>query len=317
MSDFTLIEGEVGIYDGAIGPATVKDANTTPTATDKALVVATSPNQAATKIEGKFAREATDVPLPVIMGGRYAGDSKLKELATDSVGRLIMVGDTVSGKTLVLNYQKSAVIAGAFANQFFKGLHYPIPANYKYNIGLMLASSEDNRCSFRLGRTITFGTFNVGTNTYSDASVGYTLPEFASHLDVEVTTTFGNSAAVTISITYINQDNVAGRTATVVLNKQAWPAGIKLAATLQGDDYGVTDVTAVSSVGAETGIVNINGVQSLWRRRVDTADSIVVDSFSKDVMIARAGNILALDYLSNGGATVTRTIRAVGVLEPV
>jgi uncharacterized cupin superfamily protein len=54
-----------------------------------------------------------------------------------------------------------------------------------------------------------------------------------------------------------------------------------------------------------------------WEKYIVVAGESNMDTFSKDVVIGRAGDVMTLDFLTTGAANVVRTVRAVGVLEPI
>jgi len=301
------------IYDATNGPVTVKtDGSDKRFCVDAKLTGSSSSQQ----VEGIYARESVSVPFPVVIGARYAGDGKLKEVACDSIGRLIAVSDVVNGKTLELNYSAQYAISGDFLNVWFKGIHYTIPAGYKFNVGSIYGRADDNKSALRLGKFIVMGSFNLGTQVFTDGSL-YTTPEFAAYLEVEIVTPPALTNEVIVTTTYVNQSGVAGRTATATITKKAWAAGAKIPAPLQSGDYGVLDVTNVTRNLAETGTINVNGVMRFWEKYIVVAGESNMDTFSKDVVIGRAGDVMTLDFLTTGAANVVRTVRAVGVLEPI
>lgn len=65
----------------------------------------------------------------------------------------------------------------------------------------------------------------------------------------------------TFTVTYTNEHNVTGRTATAAVTT-TMAAGTRLRLTLQGTDYGVVDITNITqSVGITSGKIEVHGIK--------------------------------------------------------
>lgn len=266
--------------------------------------------QNAIYVGGKSAPGSVPSSNPVSVSGIDNNGFK-RTLRTDSLGRLITTQDNPLAVEMEIAYD---AIYNAGGTGWFEGLDYEIPASYKFNVALFGAFCDDNRMTARFAKTVIGGSYNIGTSTFTDVGT-IAAPGFASYLDIEVTSLIGNADSA-LSITYVNQNNVAGRTATVTVAKNS-TAGTKWLAVLQAGDIGLRDITAVTRVGGLTGTVQLNMGTRLCEIRCTAADTPYNLFPSRDSMIVRAGELLDLDFFVNGASNVRRVIRTIGVLEPL
>jgi hypothetical protein len=265
----------------------------------------------ALQVAGKSAVGAAPTSNPVAVSGIDFGGLK-RHLRTDTLGRLVVTGDNPSSFTLEVSYDQ---VFNAAAAGWYEGVDYMVPVGYKFNVGFFSGMSFDNRMTARVAKYIMGGEWNVGTLVFTPGG-SYVAPQFAGFLEAEVTTVIGGGNDLTFNITYVNQDGVGGRTATLSVPKNS-AVTRKFKAALQTGDYGIRQVTAVAQTGTNTGVIRFNLGTTFAELRCTAADTPYNLIPAKDTMIARAGEILALDYYVNGGSNGQHTVRASGVLEPV
>lgn len=241
---------------------------------------------------------------------------KSRKVGTDSQGRLFVTGQDPSASMITLVYDDVFSIAGAQAGEFYQALSYSIATGKKFNLGHMLMYAEDDKMFGRVSKNKNTGSYNIGTNTFVGTGIVYTPPEFASYLEASVVTAIGSTADVTLSITYVNQDGTAGRTATCLVPKST-PAGYKIKAALQSGDYGVQQVTAVTKTGTNTGIVNIQMGVTVITYRVSPANTTVFIAPPKESVIVSAGEDVIMDIQVTGVSSVRRRLQVTGLLEAI
>jgi hypothetical protein len=195
--------------------------------------------------------------------GRVIGgmdkDNIQRDNATDQYGRLITIDSNIESQ--INNWSFSSEVATPLqAGLWKKVLTFAVPQNYAFSAIKFSGFAGKTDCFARLVKQSDLGTYNIGTDTFVQGSVFSSDQKFASSVEAEVTTII--STDVTLTMTYTNQDKVAGRTATCVLATSD-PVGLKKQFTLQGDDFGVTAITAVARSGAATGIVKLYGIDEL------------------------------------------------------
>ena len=232
-------------------------------------------------------------------------------------GQVSVTLDNSSSLPLSIVYDQTVAIAGAFAiaGTWFKGVYYTIPANFKYTFDTTATFAADVRSALRIAKILPLATFNMGTLAFV-ASSSYVTPQFASFLEVELTTTSSNGTNVVLNISYTNQAGVAGQTATATIQKNA-TAGTKVLATLSSNDFGVLSVQSVTtgSGGPLQGLTVINGGIMIRNDPVSVASQVA--TLTHSYITLRPNDVLALDYGSPGGAgTVERFVRVTGVLIP-
>jgi hypothetical protein len=230
-------------------------------------------------------------------------------------GQIYVSGDSVNQLSLELLYQAIYNFNAAYSGFWVNAIKYTVPASYKFNLCRFAGIAADNKNISRVAKLTILGTYDVNTQTFTDGTT-YTAPVFGAFLEAEVTTIFGNVNDIILTVTYVNQDGVAGRTGTVQIKKNT-EVGIKLPVTLQAGDYGIRDVTAVTRDKANTGVVKLNGGIAFCRQSLAQANQFYSDSVSLDSAVGRAGDVLAIDFSANGGSNVERTISAKGILQPV
>jgi hypothetical protein len=135
--------------------------------------------------------------------------------------------------------------------------------------------------------------FTDGTNT-ADVTKEYWT-------DIEVQVITAVNANCTFTITYKNEANTAGRTATVAITT-AMAAGTRVRMTLQGTDQGLIDITNVTqSVGITAGKVEIYGIKNfatLAATHTNQTDTIPAPiSFTGAAM--RGGRQVSIEYASS------------------
>lgn len=322
--------GFLKITDGT-NTAAVKAASTSASATDPALVVTVSPNSTNSTnltqigsntvqtggvngslgVGGLASAGSAVAGKPVLVGG--TDGTNARAILTDTAGRIIIAGVDNTAKSIGVVYSGSQAIAGGQAGMFFNGIRYTVPASYKFVIGTFTAHSNNTRATVRAAIYKQLGTYNLGTNVFTDGA-SYTSPQFATEIEAEVTTALNATADTTVTVTYTNQSGTTGQTATALIPKST-PAGYKVLFTLAAGDFGVTDITAVSDNTSTTGVISINGLVLLYQQDINQAGFDLQFSQSFGGAVVNAGEILALDALASAASSDERTIRAIGVLE--
>ena len=265
-------------------------------------------------VSGKSAPGIAPSSNPVYISGIDSSGLK-RGVLTDTLGRLHVSSELPQSYFLTLGYNATANMTAIMTLQWYKGLYYTVPMGYKFYATQFLAEGADNRMSARASKFISFGTYDINIQTFTDGS-SYSAPRFASSVEAEVTTIMGNVNVVILTVTYVNQDGVGGRTGTVSLAKLT-PVGVKAPLVLQSGDYGVRDITAVSRNLANTGIVQFNGNIELFYTACPVALTTYPIIASKDSIVVVADETVALDFSVNANSNVNRIIKLSGLIVAV
>jgi hypothetical protein len=114
---------------------------------------------------------------------------------------------------------------------------------------------------------------------------------------IEAVTAFTGN--LTATITYTNQDGVAGRTATLATGT-ALTLGRKMQVPLQAGDTGVQTITNVAGTVATVGTFNVLVVRPLWGGRVKIANDGDVHDLAKTAMpVVFADSAMILDIAAD------------------
>jgi hypothetical protein len=244
--------------------------------------------------------------LPTLTNGQVA------PLQVDATGKLLTSTVNPSRKTIELNVTGSYGLL--VANMWRNYLSYIIPAGYRYELIAYSTSCANTGGSSRINKVISLGDYNIGTNTFTDGSA-YTVPEFCAGIEAEITTVL-SATPVTLTITYINQAGVAGRTGTIGPITASSAVGTRFAMTLQAGDYGITDVTAVARSAAPTGVVRLYGLTNLFYHKNDNAEYTYITTTARESLILNAGDIVQLDIFNTVVGAQVVVNKAVGILTP-
>lgn len=235
-------------------------------------------------------------------------------ILTDAQGRIFTSGINPIAKSLTLNYDVVSAIGGATSGSWIKALYYVVPANYYFFAIQFICESADNRMSARMSKFIIFGNYNIGTQTFTDGN-SYTLPIFANSLEAEVTTVIGGTNNLIITVTYVNQDNIIGRTGTITIPKNTL-VGTKIQMIFQLGDFGVIDITSVTQNLVNTGIVQLDGTIELFYTAMPSASFSYNIPVSKESIIIEERDTIALDFRVNAASNVERIIKLIGLISP-
>jgi len=183
-----------------------------------------------------------------------------RNIATDQYGRIVTVGPATLGSINVYKYDGN--IGPLKSNLWRKVLTNAQYTGFTVNLIQFNSYAGRKDCAARLVREIYMGSYNIGTQSFSQGNTfGSTSVKFAMSIEAEVTVQL-SSGAVTLTMTYTNQANVAGRTATCVMSASD-PIGVKRPFILQAGDFGVKAITAMSRNASVTGTVYLYGIDEL------------------------------------------------------
>lgn len=266
--------------------------------TGKLLVTATSTGNS--QVEGRAADGTTPVGNPVLIGGQDG--INVQSIKTDTLGRLEVVPATRPTQLpLLIDLFYRATEGAIVATQFKRVLTYTVPTGY--SAYLVQFSSWQNETSYsRLVIETGLGTLNVTTNVFTDGSA-YTSPQFSGTVEAEVTTQFGAANIITVTVTYVNQSGVAGRTGTLTIPKSSI-VGTRVVLVLQAGDTGVRDITAMSAApSGGAGALKVLGFITLtWHSNLATTTGLLTQYYPGAIAFPE-GTIVGIEY---AGGTVAK-----------
>lgn len=221
---------------------------------------------------------------------------------------------------ITVSTDDNIVVPGAQADYFFAAAKYSVPLGYRFEPSTYSGFSGDNRVTARICKLRNMGTWNSATQVYVPGTT-YASPSFGSTFELEVVgAPTGNTNDIVVTATYVNQDGVSGRTAVALYGlkmKKQTPVGFKLQMQLQSGDIGVRSVTSISRDTTNAGTFAINGVSVLWQQAMTIPSETYNTPGISGGAFVNAGEVLGLDWASNGGATVRRIVSCPGTLVPV
>jgi hypothetical protein len=266
--------------------------------TGKLLVTATSTGNS--QVEGRAADGTTPVGNPVLIAGQDG--INVQSIKTDTLGRLEVVPATRPTQLpLLIDLFYRATEGTIVAAQFKRVLTYTVPTGY--SAYLVQFSSWQNETSYsRLVIEASLGTLNVTTNVFTDGSA-YTSPQFAGTVEAEVTTQFGAANIITVTVTYVNQSGVAGRTGTFTIPKSSI-VGTRVILVLQAGDTGVRDITAMSAApSGGAGALKVLGFITLtWHSNLATTTGLLTQYYPGAIAFPE-GTVVGIEY---SGGTVAK-----------
>jgi hypothetical protein len=240
-------------------------------------------------------------------------DDQVYPLLVDSQGRLLISQSPTTRRVIELSYITSS-LGVLVANMWFNVLWYTVPASYQLEITQFNCSAGNQLGSARANRARSLGTYNIGTSTFADGGA-YVAPGFCSSVEAEVTTAL-TGTAVTLTVTYINESGVAGRTGTIVCLAAA-PLKERFLMTLQAGDFGVRDITAISKSGGTAGVLTLYGLTTLFYEIIPTQGVTYPLLTARESVIIEAGDLISLEIVSSSVAAANRMVKVVGILSPV
>lgn len=144
-----------------------------------------------------------------------------------------------------------AVVGPKVNATYVEMLRYTVPTGYTfqpYQFNTFTVTGGLGYASRASIRNV-LGSVNVGTGVFTDGSA-LSSPDWSNSMEL-LTTVAGNNpagASISVTITYINQDGVGGRTGTATWRKNSI-LGERVPVVLQAGDIGVRDVTACTRTG--------------------------------------------------------------------
>jgi hypothetical protein len=265
---------------------------------------------------GKSAVGVAPSSNPLYVAGIDSSGFK-RGLLTDSIGRIqVNLKPSFTRKALSINVDRTDAIA--LGLMYVQGAKYTIPTNYYFSVTGVTIFSTDNKSAGVVGISKTLGSYNSGTSTWTGGAT-YTTPQFGSDVYLEVTTVMGLTNDQIYTMSYTNQDGVAGRTGTLAVKlSKSSSVGTVIPFNLQTGDYGIKSVQSVTPDKANTGIIDIVGVITFVNATQITANGTTTLTPSADGWIGVNGDIVYLLIgipKAGGGATAERQVQVVGYLD--
>lgn len=192
-------------------------------------------------------------------------------------------------------------------------MQYTVPNDYTLEIIEFSCSAANATSSARVATSLDMGAFNIATTTFVDQAA-YSIPYFGSRIELFLTS--GTVGAATITVTYTNQDGVAGRTGSYLIPTLSI-AGQAFKVPLQGNDYGVRDVTNVTTVGGTSGTLQIHGVVTIFSEVMTTANQTYNQITSRESVIVDQNETIDIGVSGTQKAAAARYIHILGQLRSV
>lgn len=189
-----------------------------------------------------------------------------------------------------------------------------IPINYRMS-PFQIQYSAGNASSYvRATKRLLLGSFNNSTQVFTDDS-SYSLPDFGAYINIYFTSDVGTSR--TLTITYVNQDGVAGRTATYALTSGAGgdKNGHMQRITLQSGDVGVRDITNVTTNGTGTATFKLFGETDIFLDSADSSGVVYTDTLPLYAFLVEYGFTISLQITSASTSSVDRMLNLTSIVE--
>lgn len=208
----------------------------------------------------------------------------------------------------------SASATNRAVNEWAALQSFKVPVGYKLHPLFFRALSATAGYGARATYARKLGSYNLATGVYTDAAAAQTPGHFSGLFAVAMTAT--NAVAVTLTFTYVNEENTAGRTTTLAIPASS-PAQAKwdvpfgmLPGSVTGrnqPDNGIRDLTAVGrSVTTATGTIDFYGFDTLAYSRLLTANLVYEFAFDPHLFAISAGDFILLE--SNSYAVAVASI---------
>lgn len=262
----------------------------------------------SSQVEGRAADGATPVGNPVLIAGQDG--TNVQSIKTDDQGRIETVPAARPYQLpLMIDLFYRATDGAIVASQFKRVLTYTIPTSYSAYL-IQFSSWQNETAYSRLIIETSMGTLNVATNAFTDGSA-YTTPQFAGTVEAEVTTLFGGANNITVTVTYVNQSGVAGRTGTFSIPKSS-VVGTRVVMSLQAGDFGVRDITAMSAApSGGAGAIKVLGFLTLtWHSNLATTTGIITQ-YQQGAISMPEGTVLGVEY--SGGSVAKERVFDVNI----
>ena len=241
-------------------------------------------------------------PIVECLPRNLSNSGRLKVEATN-----IIVGESTNVASWVGNN------APYKANMWLTVASWNMPLNYQF-VPYQIQYSAGNASSYvKATKRLLMGSFNNITQAFTDGEA-YPNADFASYLNIYFTADVGTSRTVTI--TYINQEGVAGRTTTY--NMTSGAGGDKIGhmqrLVLQGTDIGVRDITNISTNGTGTATFFIYGETDIFSDSADASGVVYTDTIPLDAFLINYGFIISLQITSSATSSVDRMMNLTGLM---
>lgn len=203
------------------------------------------------------------------------------------------------------------------ANMWVWVASYTIPSGYNFTPYQTQYSAGNSSSLIRVSEELDMGSLNTTTNAFTDGG-SFALPQYASYIEVRLLEDVATNR--TITITYVNQDGTAGRTATLTLAGAGGgqdKAGYIYLVTLQGTDVGVRDITNISTSSTGTGNLKVYGMIDIDRDSADAASVVYTDVIEIGAYVMSSGKVISLSVSSASTSSTTRYVANLGLLIPV
>jgi hypothetical protein len=201
-------------------------------------------------------------------------------------------GAATLDRTVNLSFDQSTT--GLVNNGYTRALSYTVPALYTATI--LKFTSYQNEAAFSRALVIKpFGSHNNNTNVFTP-NMSYRTNQFSGIHYLLVTTTIAAGAGnVTYTITYTNDNGVAGRTGTATIPRGSlastiWPI------TLQTGDLGIKSIQNISGTPTVVGVVDAVGAIALGIHADRDSTSQIETVFSPGVLTVESGDQIVVEY---------------------
>lgn len=239
------------------------------------------------------------------------GNERILKIAGNSSATPIPISGTISQTAIspAKNLYRQSLFAPLVANTWRNFIRFTVPTGKKMLIHNFSSLSSAAATRTRVAIKENLATYNYDTNTFTKL-FNAEADRFFSNIDFIVTTALVNTATFNITVTYTNQDGITGRTATI---QTASPLGLNkrsLVMTLQGDDYGVREITNITEANTTvTGQITIQGYEILLEEVEQTANKKHYRFFASNQaqgIIIESGKTVDIDIFSTSITNYTR-----------
>lgn len=216
--------------------------------------------------------------MPVVIGEKALTNTQLRASDVPVLGpltdaQLRATPVPISGAVSLANVADKSIavavsesVAAPTAATWYLKRQWPIPAGGKFRPArtFSVVTTAGSRTFIGVGKRL--GSFNLSTNVFTDDGAFVGVCHYARLF--AVITTVMSATPTNVTVTYINEAGVAGRTTAALTLAASSPVGNAFefflqATTGQMRDNGVRDVTAVSDTAAPTGVIEIWGLNAL------------------------------------------------------
>ena len=237
------------------------------------------------------------------VGQKTMANSVPVVMASNQTPLPITFSSGTAGLPKMLSFFYTQTIGAIVASQWKRALTYTVPASYSGYL-IRYTSFQAEAAYSRIAALTTMGGLNIVTNVYTSLA-SYTLPQWTSDLEVDVTQAIGAASNVVVTVGYTNQSGVAGRTGTVTIPKSSI-IGTRLSVTLQADDIGVVSIQSASvSPTSSSGAINILGFVQLGYHE-DGGTNFMETMYAPGAVGFPSGTVLVLEHQ---GGTVSKARR--------